>query len=233
MNFIIKRFIILTFLILSISAFAYNPIAESRFYPYDGEGDFVELPAYFGSAVGCFITGYPAAVITEPLRLVVPNSPWCDNIGFYIVAGTSKGFGAAFGAIPFLCKKLFYDLPTGDRVAVKEKTITLPQQLVTPPVPEDIGDVKNLASDTADIIQDQAIELKSEKEIKSEAKAEKRKKEKQKAKEEKKEQITKEDNSKPQETTQEDYYYHPEETKKEPVEVSPNLPSWVHEELKN
>ena len=120
-----------------------------------------------------------------------------------------------------------------DRVAVKEKTITLPLQLVTPPVPEDIGDVKNLASDTADIIQDQAIELKSEKEIKSEAKAEKRKKEKQKAKEEKKEQITKEDNSKPQETTQKDYYYHPEETKKEPVEVSPNLPSWVHEELKN
>ena len=237
----IKNFIFILLFLLSISIFAYNPISNSQFMGYKGEGGFVESPTYVGSAVGCIIMGYPAAIVTEPLRLIVPNSPLCDAIGYYMVDGTSKGLGAAFGFIPFIFKKIFYDTPTAIAGKSKpdhssEESIKLPKELVTPPVPEDIGEVKNQAVDKADLVPDQALELKSPEELKAE---------KQKAEE--KQKLTTEAETKKQEKsesgakTEERKELH-KETKKavveektiekpKPIEVNPNLPSWIHQEL--
>jgi hypothetical protein len=226
----VKKIIFYILLLSSISLFAYNPIKESQYQGFENEGSFVETPTYFGSAVGCILMGYPAAIVTEPLRLVAPNSPLCDKIGYYMVAGTSKGVGAAFGFIPYLIKKLLYDTPLwmfGNQTPEipKKEAFKLPKELMTPEIPIDIGDIKNQAIAEEDIIPDQSLKLLSEKPKKKvkyleeeQAKKENQLKEKQKKAEPKEEEKKIEKPVK-------------KKAKKQPVKVSPNLPSWIHQEI--
>ena len=178
--------------------------------------------------------GYPAAIVTEPLRLVAPNSPWCDIIGYYMVAGTSKGLGAALGFAPFLIKKIFYDTPLwmfGNQTPEKPpvKPFKLPKELMTPIIPDNIGDVKNLGINIDDIIPDESsLELAPEKprEKIRYLEEEQVKKEKQLKKDQKKAE-TKQEIKEPVEVKKTEE----KKVEKKPIEVSPNLPSWIHQEI--
>ena len=228
-----KTIIFCIFLLISICSFAYNPIKESQYLGFKDEGPFVEAPTYFGSAIGCIIMGYPAAVVTEPLRLVSPNSPWCDIIGYYMVAGTSKGIGAAFGFAPYLIKKIFYDTPIwmlGDQTPEKPeiKPFKLPKELMTPIIPLDIGDIKNKAIEEDDLVQDKSLILHAEKPKKKITYLEEEQTKKEIQLKEEEDQKTK-----PEEEDQkiEAKKSKKKKTVKEPVKVSPDLPSWIHQEI--
>ncbi|MCF7790917.1 MAG: hypothetical protein K9M56_02845 [Victivallales bacterium] len=244
-----RKILIIIFLFSVYSLAAYNPIKQSAFEGYSHEGSFVEVPAYAGSAVGCIIMGYPAAIATEPLRLIVPNSPWCDIIGYYMIACTSKGFGAVFGSIPFLLKKAFYDLPAGRAGKTErrhpQKEMKLPERLITPPQPANSGKVENKAVEKDNIVEDHAITLHEEEKIKkAEHKKEKKGKEHKVKRQPPKAAETK--SQKETEVTDEKKFYKENKKikkktvkkvpvfkkEKKPVKVSPELPSWVHEELK-
>ena len=132
----LKLLTIMLALFLSPYAFSYDAVKFASFQGYENEGSFVEYSAYAGDNVGFLITGYPAAIITEPIRLIVPNSKYSDIIGYYIVAGGTKGFGCAFGAIPYGLKKLFHDIWVPKETIKKEKpqatAVKIPQQLLEP-----------------------------------------------------------------------------------------------------
>jgi hypothetical protein len=230
----VRKIIFYIFLLSSISLFAYNPIKESQYQGFMNEGSFVETPTYWGSAVGCIIMGYPAAIVTEPLRLVSPNSPWCDKIGYYMVAGTSKGIGAAFGFFPYLIKKILYDTPLwmfGSQAPEKQKVepFKLPKELMTPEIPIDIGDIKNKAVSEEDILPDKSLELLPEKPVKKVKylEEEQAKKKIQLKKEEQKTVEKKQEVEKPKEKPVK------KKAKKQPVKVNPNLPSWIHQEIES
>ncbi len=89
----------------------FNPVEYSSFKLYKGEGGFVEAPARVGDWTGYIIGVLPAAVITEPFRLIPIAGYEGNNIGEYTLYGTTKTFGCLFGGFPFIFKSAFYDFP--------------------------------------------------------------------------------------------------------------------------
>ena len=89
----------------------FNPIEFASFQGYKGDGWFVEHPAYAGDVVGYVIGVVPAAIISEPFRLIFRFSSTGDVVGEYTLYGTTKTFGCLFGGPSFLLKGAFYDIP--------------------------------------------------------------------------------------------------------------------------
>ena len=74
----------------------FNPVEYSSFKGYKGEGGFVEAPARVGDWTGYIIGVLPAAVITEPFRLVPIAGYEGNNIGEYTLYGTTKNLWLPF-----------------------------------------------------------------------------------------------------------------------------------------
>jgi hypothetical protein len=199
-----KNIIICILLLSSISLCAYNSIEKTQYLGFKDEGPFVESPTYFGSATGYIIMTLTAAILTEPIRLVSPNSPLSDKIGYYMVTGCSKGVGAAFGFAPYLIKKIFYDTPLwmlGKQTPTPEKvkSTALPKELVTPGIPADFGEIKNVGIDEEDLPHDKEEEPQKEKSETVQEKITKSKK--------------------------------PKEIEKKAIKVDPDLPLWIQNEI--
>lgn len=96
---------------LSVSVYGYfDSLEYARFHGFDGEGSFVEGPAYAGSAFGYVLGILPAAIITEPQRIWNYDLA-SDRLGASILSGFSRSFSVFFGGFPYLLKKSFWDFP--------------------------------------------------------------------------------------------------------------------------
>lgn len=89
----------------------FNPVNYCSFKGYKNSGSFVEVPAHVGDWTGYIIGVFPAIIITEPFRLVPIYGYEGDNIGEYILYGTTKTFGCLFGGPSFILKGIFWDAP--------------------------------------------------------------------------------------------------------------------------
>ena len=90
----------------------FDPVEYVSFKGYQGDGSFVEAPARVGDWTGYLIALLPAIIITEPIRLVSILDYEGDDIGAYMLYGTTKFFGCLFGAPSFILKGFFYDFPS-------------------------------------------------------------------------------------------------------------------------
>jgi hypothetical protein len=95
---------------LSISVCGFDSLERVRFHGFDGEGCFVEGPSYAGSSTGYVFGILPAAIITEPQRILNYDQD-SDRLGVSILSGYSKTFSVLFGVFPYLLKKGFWDFP--------------------------------------------------------------------------------------------------------------------------
>lgn len=108
----LSSFIFITGLIvLSVSGYGYfDSVERVRFHGFDGEGCFVEGPSYAGASIGYVFGILPAAVITEPQRILNYDQA-SDMLGASILSGFSKTFSILFEGFPYLLKKGFWDFP--------------------------------------------------------------------------------------------------------------------------
>lgn len=109
----ISKYLILFLLIFccTISFAYYHSIDNVAFKGYDKEGAFVEDPAYIGDVTGYLITLLPAMVVSEPFRLCFNMDETADDVGYYMIEGTTKAFGCIYGGPSYGFKKAFWDFP--------------------------------------------------------------------------------------------------------------------------
>ncbi len=103
-------FLLTGFFCIPAYSYYYDAIDKVKFQGYNGEGSFVEGPAYCGDVFG-YVLGLPlACVISEPVRIANYNEE-SDNIGVATLKCTTKPMGLFFGGLPYLFKKAFWDFP--------------------------------------------------------------------------------------------------------------------------
>ncbi|HBM15568.1 MAG TPA: hypothetical protein DD381_04375 [Lentisphaeria bacterium] len=89
----------------------YDSIDKVKFNGFEGEGSFVENPAFVGDCFGYVLLGVLlAAIISEPQRIMNYNNP-SDNTGVFVLECCTKPFGVLFGGFPWVIKKAFWDFP--------------------------------------------------------------------------------------------------------------------------
>lgn len=107
----LTAFFIIGFLYTPAYSYYYDSIDKIKFQGYNGEGSFVENPAYVGDCFGYVLLGIPlAAIISEPPRIMNYDET-SDNIGVGVLKCTTKPFGLFSGGFPYLLKKAFWDFP--------------------------------------------------------------------------------------------------------------------------
>ncbi|MEI6056739.1 MAG: hypothetical protein WCR55_11865 [Lentisphaerota bacterium] len=107
----LTAFFIIGFLYTPAYSYYYDSIDKIKFQGYNGEGSFVENPAYVGDCFGYVLLGMPlASIISWPQRIANYNEA-SDNLGVVILKCCTKPFGLFFGGFPYLLKKTFWDFP--------------------------------------------------------------------------------------------------------------------------
>jgi len=92
-------------------SYYFDSIDKVKFQGFNGDGSFVEDPAYVGDCFGYVLLGVLlAAIISEPVRLMNYNET-SDDIGVFTLKCCTKPFGVLFGGFPWMIKKAFWDFP--------------------------------------------------------------------------------------------------------------------------
>lgn len=92
-------------------SYYFDSINKVKFQGYNGEGSFVENPAYCGDCFGYVLLGAPlASIISWPQRLANYNEA-SDDLGVVILKCSTKPFGLLAGGFPWMLKKAFWDFP--------------------------------------------------------------------------------------------------------------------------